>query len=72
MPHHMQQTRQFNTSYADTLTAKLLPITAKITVTSTSLSNSNTANKELNMALRANEQGDDAPLPAFKEMRLIN
>jgi len=29
-------------------------------------------NKELNMALRANEQGDDAPLPAFKGMRLIN
>ena len=34
--------------------------------------NSNMANKELNMALRANEQGDDAPLPAFQGMRLIN
>jgi len=29
-------------------------------------------NKELNLALRAKEQGDDAPLPAFKGMRFIN
>jgi len=29
-------------------------------------------NKELNMALRAKEQDDDTPLPAFKGMRLIN
>jgi len=30
------------------------------------------ANKELNMALQANEQGNDAPLPAFKGMSWIN
>ena len=29
-------------------------------------------NKQVNMTLRANEQGDDAPLPAFQGMRLIN
>jgi len=34
--------------------------------------NSNTANKELNMALRAKEQGDDDLLPVIQGMRLIN
>ena len=28
--------------------------------------------KELNVSLWAMEQGDDSPLPAFQEMRLIN
>jgi len=35
MPQQLQQTKQVNTSRADTLTAELLPLTAKITVTLT-------------------------------------
>jgi len=35
MPQQIQQTKQVNTSQADTLTAELLPHTAKITITST-------------------------------------
>jgi len=34
--------------------------------------NSDTANKELNLALLAKEQSDSASLPAFQGMRVIN
>jgi len=68
-------TRQANTSQADMLTAEFTTTLQGSLLHWLHLAaqwppNSITVNKELNMALRSKKQGKDAPLLAFKGMRL--
>ena len=78
MLEQIQQTRRFNTSQDETLIAEFTTTHCKdhcyfdLNQAARRPPNSNTANKKLNMSLWAKEQGDDAPLPAFQGMRLIN
>jgi len=78
MPQQIQQTRQFNTSQDDTLIVEFTATHCKdhcyfdLNQAAQRPLISNMENKELNVSLWAKEQGDDAPLPAFQRMRLIN
>jgi len=77
------QANQVITSQASTITAELRSqpvhshyhllqrsLLLKLNQTVQRQPNSNTSNKQLNVVLGAKEQGDDAPLPASKRMRL--
>jgi len=77
MPPQVQQTNQVYTSQASTLAAEFTAAHRKdhcyfkVTKWHNGSLTHDAMNKEL-LALRAKEQGDDALLPAFYGMHLIN